>query len=417
MRRLQFLSMPLATTVLVAAPVFWAFPVELAFWRSIAIVSGWAGCGLLLASLLFMLREARLAEWLGGLERMYLWHHRLGIFAYLILLIHPLALAADAWEEAPALAWSALAPWHAAWPVWMGWMSLLCMMLGLGVSLSPRLPYAAWRYLHNLLAVAVVLAFFHLFLLGLDYLLLWAPILAIAFMLWRVFRADFGLAAKPYLVAGVAHPAEAMVEISLRPLAQPLLARPGQFVLVAFLNGPHFRGCGEYHPFTISAIAPNGEISLGIKALGDCTRHLQSVESGVAVRVQGPFGDFLANHGAGPTIWIAGGIGITPFLAVLRNGPLSHPVRLIYLHRNDDDAAYRDELRALAVRQPALSVLEVPSGNALPDLAKILPSQEELSGKACFLCGPPGLIAAAVRLLEERAVAPQNIHFERFDFR
>ena len=348
---------------------------------------------------------------------MYLWHHRLGVFAYLIFLMHPLALAADAWEESPVLAWTALAPWHEAWPVWMGWGSLFCLMLGLGFSVAPRLPYATWRWLHNLLAVAVILAFLHLFLLGLDYLLLWAPILAIAFLLWRLFRGDLGLAAKPYWVARVEHPTDAMVEVTLRPLAQPIQARPGQFVLAAFLNGPHFRGCREYHPFSISAITPIGEISLGIKALGDCTSHLQLVESGVQVRVQGPFGDFLNDDAVGPSIWIAGGIGITPFLAALRNGSLGYPIRLIYLHRNDTDAAFLDELQNMAHRQPELTLELVASGNAVPDLAMILPNKEELAGMECFLCGPPGLISAVVRMLQNRGVKQRRIHFERFDFR
>ena len=88
------LAIPLISATLVGLTVLWAFPENLGFWRSVAIVSGWAGCGLLAASLLLMIREARLAAWLGGLESMYLWHHRLGVSAYLVLLVHPLALAA-----------------------------------------------------------------------------------------------------------------------------------------------------------------------------------------------------------------------------------------------------------------------------------------------------------------------------------
>ena len=56
----------------------------------VGIVIGWVGCGLLLVSLLLMLREPRLARWLGGLERMYRWHHRTGVVAYVLLLVHPL---------------------------------------------------------------------------------------------------------------------------------------------------------------------------------------------------------------------------------------------------------------------------------------------------------------------------------------
>lgn len=411
------LSIPLIAVLLVGVPVFWAFPEDLSGGRSVAIVSGWIGCGLLLTSLLLMIREPWLASRLGGLERMYAWHHRLGLAAYLVLLSHPLALAVDAWEERPGLAWAVLAPWQQRWPGWLGWAALITLMGGMAAAVSPRLPYVMWRWLHGLLGAAVIFGFGHLLLLGLEYPLLWAPLLAIAFMLWRVVRADVGLAAKPYLVSRVQRPAKDLVEVSLIPLAQPIRARPGQFVLAAFLDGPHFRGCREYHPFTISALEPAGELALGIKALGDCTRHLQAVECGVAARIQGPFGTFLTGESNAPSLWIAGGIGITPFLARLRAGVLARPVRLIYLYRSEKDAAYLDELWALATTQPTLALDAVACGEGTPDLPAIFPAAGDLVARDCYLCGPPGLVTAAVALLQARNVPLERIHFESFDFR
>ena len=81
-----------------AAIVLWAWPESLPLWRSAAIVSAWAGSGLLAASLLLMVREPHLAHLLGGLENMYRWHHRSGILAYVLLLCHPLALTRVAVE-------------------------------------------------------------------------------------------------------------------------------------------------------------------------------------------------------------------------------------------------------------------------------------------------------------------------------
>ena len=99
MHPLRFLSIPLLILIATVVPVFWALPDGLGLARSLGIVFGWAGCGLLLASLLLMLRESRLAEGLGGLERMYRWHHWAGMAAYVLLLAHPLLLAADAWPN------------------------------------------------------------------------------------------------------------------------------------------------------------------------------------------------------------------------------------------------------------------------------------------------------------------------------
>jgi predicted ferric reductase len=194
-------------------------------------------------------------------------------------------------------------------------------------------------------------------------------------------------------------------------------AEAGQFVVVAFFRGPRYRGCGEYHPFTISAIDKDGQIRIGVKALGDCTRRMQGLEPGVEARVQGPFGNFLLERPAKPQLWVAGGIGITPFLACLRNAPVEHPTRLLYLYRSEADAAFRDELESLAATNAGFRLEAHATGDAIPDLAAILPGADELIAHECYLCGPPGLLDAAGHVLQSRGVPAAQIHFERFDFR
>ena len=411
----------LITVLVVGALVLWSWPQALSPWRAGGIVTGWVGSGLLLVSLLLMVREPWLARRLGGLESMYQWHHLLGVWAYVVLLVHPLLLAANDWSESPATAWAMLSPWQQGWPVWLGWASLLCMMAGLMVALWPRLRYARWRQLHHLLSLSVLLGAAHLVVLGLDGVLLLVPLLIIGFLLWRVFRADHGLGARPYVVERVKRLSQTTVELTLQPLAgavaKPLGASPGQFVLAAFFAGPQYQGCGEYHPYTISALGEQGSLALGIKALGDCTRQLQSIRPGAAARLQGPFGDFLAGRGSGRSLWLAGGIGITPFIAALRKGPLPQPVHLIYLHREGGGAPYTQELHELAPRQPLLQLQVIDTGDGLPDLGELLPAASELSGLDCYLCGPSALVDRADRLLRQRGVAAPRIHFERFDFR
>lgn len=57
------------------------------------------------------------------------------------------------------------------------------------------------------------------------------------------------------------------------------------------------------------------------------------------------------------------------------------------------------------------------SGTNAPELSELLPKSSELRGLDCFLCGPPGLVTAAVALVLGQGVAAEHIHFERFDFR
>ncbi len=64
MHLLRWLSIPLLVLASTAGPGYWAFPDGLSPARSLGIALGWAGCGLLLASLLLMLRETWLSRWL-----------------------------------------------------------------------------------------------------------------------------------------------------------------------------------------------------------------------------------------------------------------------------------------------------------------------------------------------------------------
>ncbi len=156
---------PIAAAALSLAGVWWAFPEDLPLWRAVAIVTAWAGSGLLVASLVLMVREPHFAPLLGGLDNMYRWHHRCGVLAYALLLFHPLALALAGWNESPATAWQALAPWTQSWPVWLGWVSSVLLMMGVATTFSLRLSYRRWRVFHYLLGVGVVCGLTHIYVL------------------------------------------------------------------------------------------------------------------------------------------------------------------------------------------------------------------------------------------------------------
>ncbi len=412
------LAPPLLALALAGTLVAWALPAHLPGWRTIGIVSAWAGTGLLVASLMLMVREPRLARWLGGLEAMYRWHHRCGVGGYVLLLLHPLALAQDAWQEQPARAWQMLSPWAQEWPVRLGWVALLALMFGLAVTFAPRVGYRRWRGVHVLLGPAVLLALVHvLVLLGHEWLP-WAAIAAaVAGFGWRVLVSDFGLRALPYRITAVGHPAAAMVETTLQPLAGAMNVTPGQFVLARFLDSARYHACGEYHPFTVSGIGADGSLRLTIKALGQCSSQIQSIAPDSLVRLQGPFGSFLDGPAARPRLWVAGGIGITPFIAALRQGPCAQPTTLVYLFRRAADAAFADELRGMAAADPALKLVAEATGDRPPDLEALLSPLAGVAGREVHVCGPPALVHALLPLLHRQGVRDEAIHHESFDFR
>ncbi len=414
MRKLAKSSVPFLALAFVAGLALWAYPEGGAPARQIGIMLGWAGCGMLLASLFLALREPRLAALLGGLENMYWWHHRLGMAGYVALLAHPLLLAGASLPKAPREAWELLSPFSESWPVWTGWLSLILLMVGLGMTFATRLRYQIRRPVHAALGVAVSIGLVHLLLLGINEPV--APILlaSIALLAWRFIREDWGIGASPYVVRSVARVAPNAVEVCLAPLGEPIAARPGQFALVAFQSGRRFKGCNEFHPFTVSSIDRLSGFRIAVKALGDCTRRIQSVEPGVPARVQGAFGGFLGDPAPALQYWIAGGIGITPFLALLRSGRLERPTTLIYLYRSESDALFVDELHAIAANLPNMRLLLKATGDGPIDPESVLPVGEPIAKGEFWLCGPPPMIDAFTRLLRGRGIANRRMHFENF---
>jgi len=409
---------PFAALAPALAVVWWAFPEDLPFWRSLAIVTAWGGSGLLVANLVLMVREPRIARLLGGLESMYRWHHRSGMVAYLLLLCHPLALALNGWNEAPQLAWQTLAPWAQSWPLWLGWGALILLMFGLATTFAVRLPYRRWHAFHFALGLGVLLGLAHVYALlgGANLLLLLIVVTAVA-LSWRLIASDLGMAAHPYRVTQVIHQAGGMIEARLSPCAAALTVLPGQFVLVAFGEGPTYHGCGEYHPFTVSGIEADDGLRVGIKALGSCSQRLQNLERGVLVRLQGPFGVFLSDSPSVPQLWVAGGIGITPFMAALRASPRTRHTTLLYLFRNKNDAAFLDELTALATTDPQFELLTDASDKGLPDFPELLGKVSQIAAREVYICGPMPMVEALLPQLRQLGVAAEAIHFEKFDFR
>ena len=414
----QRLIAPVATIVLPLVIVFWALPEPLPMWRSAAIITAWAGTSLLSVSLIFMIREPHFAALLGGLETTYRWHHRSGIAAYLLLLCHPLALALDGWKETPRLAWQTLAPWEQSWPVWLGWASLLLLMFGLATTFAVHLSYRRWRAFHFALGLGVVMGLIHVDAVLADS----GPLLALLAIVvlalgWRFVVSDFGTLSYPYRVTHVRPLATAMIEATLAPCAASLNASPGQFVLAAFSDGPHYQGCNEYHPFTISGIHADGKLQVSIKALGSCSRRIQQIEPGVLLRLQGPFGTFLNESRPARQLWIAGGIGITPFIAVLRNRRRAHPITLIYLYKSPADAAFLDELTALTKDDTRFELIPNACGNGVPDFSALLEKVDHINEREIQMCGPAAMVDALIPCLLQLGVQKTSIHHESFDFR
>lgn len=418
------LRVPAFVLALLVGVLAWAWPAELPPWRAVGVAIGWAGTALIVAATALIVREPRLARWLGGVEAMLRGHHVSGTLGYALLLLHPLALALDEALQDGGRGWAVLDPRAQGSAERLGWAALLLLMVGLASSFSMRLRWRRWHAWHHVLAAGVVLGLLHVERLLGDPGLWWWLAAAVALALGlRYLALDRGLTALPFRVAAVQHLGPQVIEATLAPLASPLPVQPGQFVLLAFGHGPGFHGCGEFHPFTVSGLGARGDLRVAIKALGPCSTHAQQLSVGTAVRLQGPFGNFLLDDEGrpesptGPQLWVAGGIGITPFVAALRHAMPARPLTLLYLVRAADGAPFAEELLRLAAGHPLLTLQVQPSRDAAVDLPALLDRVGGLAQCQVRACGPAPLVQALRRVLAERGLPADALRAEQFDFR
>ena len=374
---------------------------------------------------LILAARPRLLEPLfGGLDHMYRAHKWLGIAALGLMLAHNQfepdfedwvresgigEFAKDLGEFAfYGLITLILLSWIKRIPV-LGW----------------EIPYQFWWFTHRLTGAFFALVAVHQLLVDTPYA--WNDPLAVylnvfcALGLGSYLFVQFlarRLRRRAYRVESLEQQAGA-TELALAPLGRPMRWRPGQF---AFLSVSGF-GLGEAHPFTITEPPqPAGRIRFAIKPLGDWTRRLpERLSPGATVEVEGPYGRFNFRKGGPKQIWIAGGVGITPFLAWAQSlaADEQRSIYLLYSVRREQDAVGLDVLSEIAKAVPAFSFDLVVGGREGRLTADGLVARAPFSPKDSdlFFCGPSDLRRAISRGLEARGLAPKRTRFEYFEFR
>jgi predicted ferric reductase len=247
-----------------------------------------------------------------------------------------------------------------------------------------------------------------------------------------VWRPVFGARSK-YVVREIRPETDTVSTLVLEPHRDPrrLSFRtsgfaPGQF---AWLRVSPSIGAQE-HPFSIASGAHLRERrEFTIRHSGDFTRALRRLRPGDPVWLDGPHGSFSVDlqHSTG-LVMIAGGVGITPMMSMLRT--LAHrrdrrPHRLVTVARTVDELLFRSELSELTQRLD-LTIIELlrqpPKGwtgasGAIDEalLTALLPSGIRRNQLGYYLCGPPALVTDVLTILDELAIPLTQIHTEQFN--
>lgn len=350
---------------------------------------------------------------MGGPDKSYTAHRWLGFFA--------LGGALGHWALASSVGAGVL-PVLAESGEDVGNIAATGLIIMTVAAMLRAIPYHLWKASHMLMGPVFLLAAYHTFFV--------ASPLAVGAAPWSLMAiaSAAGLIAWGQTLLRKVTPTRLTVVESVRPFAggiditlragSPLPTfRPGQFATIA-----HNHARAEAHPFTIAGGDETSRRFI-IRSAGDWTTTLvQNIQVGDEFRLGRGVGRFLPQTRVkrSEQLWVAGGVGITPFLAALdKMQPDSGArVTLIYCIRSRSTAGAIEDIEAHAARLPQLDliVLSVLDQNRLTstrlsDIVRTMASNTQV-----YLCGPQGLKALVTQVWETLGM-PGHIYSERFDFR
>lgn len=404
--------------------------------------SGVLSMGAMSIAMLLALRAKWIEPWLNGLDKSYRLHKWLGIMVLVTAVVHWFASNAPKWAvslgliEAPERgkpsgampdvgAIQAFFNSQRGLAETLGDLPFKIMVILIIIALVKRIPYKFFAKTHTLLAVTYLAFVFH----------------GVVLMDFAAWMQPLGIVMALLMISGVVSAVLTLTrQIGRRNTVSGKIDSIRTFpeldataVTIAMENGWKGHDAGQFafvtfdrkegkHPFTIaSAWDPaTRNISVISKALGDYTKFLpKMLKTNDAAIVEGPYGRFTFDDAKTRQIWIGGGVGITPFIAKMKELAATPGTKTIDLiHSTKDHSPEALEMLKADAEAAGITIHILVddrdgflTGERLRDLVP------DWKSASVWFCGPAGFGQALRSDLLANGLAAQDFHQELFEMR
>ncbi|HEY1863936.1 MAG TPA: ferric reductase-like transmembrane domain-containing protein [Roseiarcus sp.] len=423
--------------IFILAPLFalltGSFPPSLRdVWGEFAVAIGYSGLAMMGLQFGLTARFRYVTEpW--GEDVIYHFHRQISLVAIGLVVLHVLILFALR-PQRLAMLNLLEASWRATFGALVIYALIALVVMAVWRT-KLKLSYETWHLSHIVLAViAIAAGLLHMMGFGRYLVDPWKRALWIGLAIFwiglliyvRVVKPLFMLR-RPYLIAEVRKERGDTWTVAMEPDGHAgFRFSPGQFGWLT-LSGSPFKITGHPFSFSSSAAVIDGRVEMSIRNLGDFTSAIPDAPVGKRVDLDGPYGAFTIGNPADMHVLIAGGIGVTPMMSMIRtlaDRGDKRPVMLLYASKDWESISFREDLETLKARLDLTTVyvLQNPppgwtgeQGYITAEMFKrhLSPPYE---AHEYFICGPDVMMDAIEKALKELGVPLSKYHSERYSF-
>lgn len=364
-----------------------------------------------------------------SLNRIYAFHRINGIVIASLALSHPiLVIAAENFTFFPFE--------KRYWPEFLG-VGVLTFILVIVTTANWRLffgfAYDRWLRFHRLGTLSIiVLMIIHIlfvsetFKSGFPRALVFTASGITLLLILRIWWRRFFPGRRRFLVANVEPAGKDAYSVDVRPYdARGLDFIPGQFAFITPVSADVPK---EEHPFTIASAPSRSEaLQFVIRSIGDWTGKINRLKSGESVVIDGPYGLFshMSVPEKEPVVMIAGGIGVTPMLSMIRymaDVDDKRQILLIWSNKTTEHIVFPEEFKKLEHRLQNFQLIHVITRDREDDHEKGRLDQRKLERllkewsrkSTVFICGPVGMMKEMSRALTKIGFSSARVYKEEF---
>ena len=351
-------------------------------------------------------------------------HKWFGVYGIALVLLHPILVAYSYSEDLLYLIQPDFSVDFEKYVSFGRFAFLLYLIVWFSSAiLRGAIKYRPWKTIHWLSYLVLPFVLVHTPQVGSFYAgseiirTLWTGfiILFTAILALRL-RHTFTFGQYPYEITGKKETVPDVFMYKLSPRAKQIKPAPGQYI---YTRRSFF---SEEHPFSVVSTDKDGSITIATKVFGKYTKKLSELSTGDSIYLDGPYGVFTQElslqDSEKPVVFIAGGIGITPFIShILQN---DRDITLFNANRTEQQAFLRNTLKKVLGDKYIEVLSDDPNSSAESGYVttKLLKKYlgDSFATLDYYICGPPIMMSMIKQDLIDSGIKHTSIHTEEFSF-